>query len=244
MDRATEFHLGKPFRAWRRKQAAHLGERACGPQRRCDRDRLQSGCARGQKGDEPDSGGVRHDGGPYLGRPRDQPSSPRGQLDRGDRAWRRARRQTPRAPEGELRRAPFAVLTHPGSPYSEEFKEQSGDLARALSVELPLIEVEGTADLKGSVSGLRGEQVSGLLVLADILFISNPHEVVQAAASSGVPAVYPDRAFIEAGGLMFYGAALPSMYRHAATYVDKICGGRSLPSFLSSSLRSSSSSSI
>jgi len=57
------------------------------------------------------------------------------------------------------------------------------------------------------------------------MFVSNPHEVVRAAASSGVPAIYPDRAFIEPGGLMFYGAALPSMYRHAASYVDKILRG-------------------
>jgi len=39
----------------------------------------------------------------------------------------------------------FAVLARDGSPYTEEFKGQSGDLARALSVELRLIEVQGIA---------------------------------------------------------------------------------------------------
>jgi putative tryptophan/tyrosine transport system substrate-binding protein len=48
---------------------------------------------------------------------------------------------------------------------------------------------------------------------------------VNLVSSSGVPAMYPDRAFIEAGGLMFYGAGLPSMYHHAATYVDRILRG-------------------
>ena len=57
------------------------------------------------------------------------------------------------------------------------------------------------------------------------MFITNPQVIVNSVASRGLPAMYPDRAFIDAGGLMFYGAPLPSMYRHAATYVDKILRG-------------------
>ena len=37
--------------------------------------------------------------------------------------------------------------------------------------------------------------------------------------------MYPDRAFIDSGGLLFYGSALPKMYRHAAIHVDRILRG-------------------
>ena len=119
----------------------------------------------------------------------------------------------------------IAVLTNPGSPYTEEFGTRRDDFARALSVELRTIEVSSPQDLSTSIGALRGEETSSLLVLADIMFITHRQEIVTLVSSSGVPAMYPERAFIEAGGLMFYGAGLPSMYRHAAIYVDKILRG-------------------
>jgi putative ABC transport system substrate-binding protein len=57
------------------------------------------------------------------------------------------------------------------------------------------------------------------------MFITNRQQIVALVSSRRIPAIYPDRAFIEAGGLAFYGAGLPSMYRHAATHVDKILRG-------------------
>ena len=45
------------------------------------------------------------------------------------------------------------------------------------------------------------------------------------AAKNRLPAVYPSREFVDAGGLMAYGANLADLYRRAATYVDKILKG-------------------
>jgi putative ABC transport system substrate-binding protein len=109
------------------------------------------------------------------------------------------------------------VLTHPGSPYTDEFVCHRDDLQRALSIELEPITVTDPPDLPSRINGLRREHVASLLVLSDIMFITNRQVIVDSVASRGLPAMYPDRAFIDAGGLMFYGAPLPSMYRHAAT---------------------------
>jgi putative ABC transport system substrate-binding protein len=118
----------------------------------------------------------------------------------------------------------IVVLTNPGSPYTEEFDARRDDLARSLSIELRTISVGGPQDF-ARVGELRREDTGSLLVLADIMFITHRQEIVNVVSSIGVPAMYPDRAFIEAGGLMFYGAGLPGLYRHAATHVDRILRG-------------------
>ena len=45
------------------------------------------------------------------------------------------------------------------------------------------------------------------------------------AAKNRLPAVYPSREFVDAGGLMSYGPNLADLFRRAATYVDKILKG-------------------
>ena len=50
-------------------------------------------------------------------------------------------------------------------------------------------------------------------------------EIAAAAASVRLPAIYTFREFVQAGGLMSYGADLPALYQRAAGYVDKILKG-------------------
>jgi putative tryptophan/tyrosine transport system substrate-binding protein len=67
--------------------------------------------------------------------------------------------------------------------------------------------------------------LDALLVQTTGFFITHRKRIVELAARSRVPAVYGEREFVEAGGLMFYGASLRDMYRDAAVYVDKILKG-------------------
>jgi len=57
------------------------------------------------------------------------------------------------------------------------------------------------------------------------MFISERRHLVALAAKNRLPAVYPLREFVDAGGLMAYGPNLPDLSRRAATYVDKILKG-------------------
>ena len=63
------------------------------------------------------------------------------------------------------------------------------------------------------------------MVLADIMFITQRRRIVEFAAKSRLPAVYGEREFVDAGGLMFYGAGLAGLFRHASIYVVKIFKG-------------------
>jgi len=57
------------------------------------------------------------------------------------------------------------------------------------------------------------------------LFLTHRKRIVELAAKSRIPAVYGEREFVDAGGLMFYGASLGDMYRDAAVYIDKVLKG-------------------
>ena len=57
------------------------------------------------------------------------------------------------------------------------------------------------------------------------MFFSERRRLVDLAAKNRLPAVYPQREFVDAGGLMSYGPDLADLFRRAATYVDKILKG-------------------
>ena len=65
----------------------------------------------------------------------------------------------------------------------------------------------------------------GLLLLEDSLFTAHRSRLVELAAKSQIPAIYGQREFVDAGGLMSYGVHYPDVYRRAATYVDKLLKG-------------------
>ena len=83
--------------------------------------------------------------------------------------------------------------------------------------------MRGADDLDSALKALRG--IGGLLHTDTPLFITHRAAVIDAAAKNRLPAIYPARIYVEAGGLMSYGADLPDLWRHAAVYVDKILKG-------------------
>jgi putative ABC transport system substrate-binding protein len=56
-------------------------------------------------------------------------------------------------------------------------------------------------------------------------FFAERKRIVELAGKYRLPAIYPQKEFVEAGGLMSYGVDYDDLYRRAATYVDKILKG-------------------
>jgi putative tryptophan/tyrosine transport system substrate-binding protein len=67
--------------------------------------------------------------------------------------------------------------------------------------------------------------VEALVTELDTLTSAHRTRIVDLAAKSRLPAIYPDRGFVAAGGLMAYGVSFPDLYRRAAGSVDKILKG-------------------
>jgi putative ABC transport system substrate-binding protein len=97
--------------------------------------------------------------------------------------------------------------------------------ARALGVRLQVVEARGPADIDRAFSDMTRARAGALAVLGGTMFSNERRRLVDLAATNRLPAVYGFREYVDAGGLMSYGANLANLYRRAATYVDKILKG-------------------
>jgi putative ABC transport system substrate-binding protein len=121
-----------------------------------------------------------------------------------------------------------AVLWQPGAASERVDKDmlKAADVAaRALGVRLRFVEARGRADIDRAFSDITRARAGALTVWTGAMFFSERKRLVDLAAKNRLPAVYPQREFVDAGGLMAYGTDLADLFRRAATYVDKILKG-------------------
>jgi putative ABC transport system substrate-binding protein len=118
-----------------------------------------------------------------------------------------------------------AVLWNAANPSHVSFLRETEAAARALGLQLHAVEVRSPADLDRAFEAIARTRPSALITLADGMLVDNRTRIVAFAAQSRLPAVFPDRDFAEAGGLMTYGPNLAANFRRAAYYVDRILKG-------------------
>jgi putative ABC transport system substrate-binding protein len=98
----------------------------------------------------------------------------------------------------------------------------------ALALKLKLDEIETHPDAKGVESAFqiaKQKQVGAIMTYVTNRFVAERKRIVELAGKHRLPAIYPQDDFVEAGGLMSYGADFDDLYRRAAVYVDKILKG-------------------
>jgi putative ABC transport system substrate-binding protein len=98
--------------------------------------------------------------------------------------------------------------------------------SQASGITLQSLDVRGpNPDLDGAFRTATGQRAGALMILSCPVLALHTKRVVDLAAKSRLPAMYFNREFVEAGGLMSYGPSLLENFRRAATYVDKILKG-------------------
>ena len=98
----------------------------------------------------------------------------------------------------------------------------------ALALKLKLEEIETQPDAKGLASAFqtaKQKQVNAIMMIPTRPFFAERKRIVELAGKHQLPAIYPQKEFVDEGGLMSYGADYDDLYRGAATYVDKILKG-------------------
>jgi putative ABC transport system substrate-binding protein len=100
--------------------------------------------------------------------------------------------------------------------------------AAALALKLKLEEIETQPDTKGLETAFKTakqKQVNAIMTISNLPFFTERKRIVELAVKYRLPAVYPQKEYVDEGGLMFYGADYTDLYRRAAVYVDKILKG-------------------
>jgi len=120
-----------------------------------------------------------------------------------------------------------AVLYDPATPRSlHEVKEVLPADARALKLTIQPWEIRAVDDIEKVFVALNKQRPDGLYVIyAGPLMRPYQKRTIDFALKNRVPSVSTGEEFVDAGGLMSYGADLADSYRHVATYVDRILKG-------------------
>jgi ABC-type uncharacterized transport system substrate-binding protein len=95
----------------------------------------------------------------------------------------------------------------------------------ALGIQPQLYDVRKPEGIGPAFDAAIAQHADALTVGNDSVFIAGRLQVVELAAKHRLPAIYATREFVDAGGLLSYGAHYPDLYRRAANYVDKIFKG-------------------
>ena len=116
-----------------------------------------------------------------------------------------------------------AVLRNPNRGASD-FKEMQS-AARSLGLQLHSLEVRGPNDFESAFRAAGKARAQALITIRTPLINNQRKQVTNLAAKNRLPAIYDERAYVEAGGLMSYGTNLADLERRAAVFVDKILKG-------------------
>jgi putative ABC transport system substrate-binding protein len=118
----------------------------------------------------------------------------------------------------------LAILANIGNPSSVGELGKAKAAAGTLGLEAVTMEIGRAEDIASAFEALRG-RVDALYVCSEPLVLTNRIRINILAAAARLPTMYALREYVEAGGLISYGANMPDLFRRAGDYVDKILRG-------------------
>ena len=104
-------------------------------------------------------------------------------------------------------------------------QKSTNHAAGLLGLKIQSLEVQSPDDLESAFQVATKAGAQGLITFRHAPILRGRKRIVALAIKSRLPAIYGDKIFVKAGGLMSYGPDQADLYRRQATYVDKILKG-------------------
>jgi len=111
------------------------------------------------------------------------------------------------------------------TPSSARHLQEAERAAHALGMQLHPVEVHALYPVDQAFAAMAAAHADALVTQPSAEFFTRRAQIVALAAQTKLPTLFPEREFVEAGGLMAYGNSVPAVFYRAATYVDKILKG-------------------
>jgi putative tryptophan/tyrosine transport system substrate-binding protein len=118
----------------------------------------------------------------------------------------------------------LAIMANVGAPNAMLDMREVAAAARTLGVEVVTLEIQRAEDIAPAFEALKGH-ADALYVCIDGLVNTNRIRINTSALGARLPTMHGARDYVEAGGLMSYGANYADLFRRSADYVDKILHG-------------------
>ncbi len=119
----------------------------------------------------------------------------------------------------------IALLVDPNNVSGERRIRNTQEAARAKGVELPILKASSESEIDDALGSLAQLGAGALVVDPDPFFVTRREQIVALASRYAVPAIYAWHDFAAAGGLISYGANIPSVYYPGGILVGKILKG-------------------
>jgi putative tryptophan/tyrosine transport system substrate-binding protein len=119
----------------------------------------------------------------------------------------------------------IGFLVNPTNPNAESDTREVQTAANVLGQDLVVVKVSAEIGLETAFLTFAQQGISALVVAADPLFVDRRERLVELVGRQRLPAIYPMRDFVAAGGLMSYGTSLADGYRQVGVYAGKILKG-------------------
>jgi putative ABC transport system substrate-binding protein len=119
----------------------------------------------------------------------------------------------------------IGMLVNPKLPDAATTVADGQSAARVQGLEPLILHASNDDELLAAFEDMRKRQIDALVVVSDIFFDSRRNHLATLAARHTIPAIYPWRDYVMAGGLMSYGTSVTEGYQQAGNYIARILKG-------------------
>jgi putative tryptophan/tyrosine transport system substrate-binding protein len=117
------------------------------------------------------------------------------------------------------------MFVNPNNPNADSVTRNARETARSLGLQLHILNAGTALEIDAAFADLVEQRIGMLIIGADPFLLGRRDHLVALAGRHAVPAIYPAREFVTAGGLMSYGTSVSDAYRRAGVYAGKILKG-------------------